>query len=72
LKNDQNITNKQNIYPDAMIRLADCYFMQKQYKSSAQYYDEVIKSNALGADYALYQKPLLTDLAEITMIKLPA
>ncbi len=62
LKNDQNITNKQNIYPDAMIRLADCYFMQKQYKSSAQYYDEVIKSNALGADYALYQKAIIDGL----------
>jgi TolA-binding protein len=62
LKNDQNITNKQNIYPDAMIRLADCYFMQKQYKSSAQYYDEVIKGNTLGADYALYQKAIIDGL----------
>ena len=62
LKNDNNITNKQNVLPDAMIRLADCYFMQKQYKSSAQYYDEVIKANAQGADYALYQKSIIDGL----------
>lgn len=62
LKNDNNITNKQNVLPDAMIRLADCYFMQKQYKSSSQYYDEVIKANAQGADYALYQKSIIDGL----------
>ena len=62
LKNATNITQKQNIYPDAVIRLADCYFMQKQYKSSAQYYDEIIKTNAQGADYALYQKSIIDGL----------
>jgi hypothetical protein len=53
-----------------VIRLADCYFMQKQYKSSAQYYDEIIKSNAQGADYALYQKAIIDGLGGNTMIKL--
>lgn len=62
LKNDNNITNRQNVYPDAMIRLADCYFMEKEYKSAKQYYDEVIKSNAIGADYALYQKSIIDGL----------
>ncbi|HNJ01331.1 MAG TPA: tetratricopeptide repeat protein [Chitinophagales bacterium] len=62
LRTDANITNKNNILPDALIRLADGYFMQKQYKQSAQYYEEVIKSNALGADYALYQKSIIDGL----------
>ncbi|MDB5226833.1 MAG: hypothetical protein JWN78_1026 [Bacteroidota bacterium] len=62
LKNDANITNRQNVYPDAVIRLADCYFMQKEYKLSSQYYDEVIKANALGADYALYQRSIIDGL----------
>lgn len=63
LKNDNNITNRQNLYPDALTRLADCYFMQKQYKSSAQYYDELIRSNAPGADYALYQRSIIDGLS---------
>ena len=62
LKFDNNLTNKQSIYPDAMIRLADCYFMQKNYKPAAQYYDEVVKANAQGADYALYQKAIIDGL----------
>ncbi len=62
LKNDNNLTNKQQVYPDAMIRLADCYFMEKQYKSASQYYDEVIRANAQGADYALYQKSIIDGL----------
>ena len=70
LKNDNNSTNKQSVYPDAVIRLADCYFMQKQYKSAAQYYDEVVKANAQGADYALYQKAIIDGLAGSTNDKI--
>jgi TolA-binding protein len=62
LKNDINSSNKQQVYPDAVIRLADGYFMLKQYKSSAQYYDEIIRANAQGADYALYQKSIIDGL----------
>ena len=62
LKTDNNLVNRQNLYPDAVLRLADGYFMQKQYKQAAQYYDELIKSNSLGADYALYQKSILLGL----------
>jgi TolA-binding protein len=70
LKNDNNLTNKQNVYPDAVIRLADCYFMQKQYKSAAQYYDEIVKSNAQGADYALYQTAIINGLGGNTNDKI--
>ena len=63
LKNDANTTNKQQVYPDALLRLADCYFMQKQYKSATPYYDEVIKANATGADYALYQRAIIDGVA---------
>ena len=62
LKNDNNTTNRQQVYPDAEIRLADCYFMQKQYKQAAQYYTDVINVNAPGADYALYQKAIIDGL----------
>lgn len=62
LKLDNNATNKQQVFPDAEIRLADCFFMQKQYKSAAQYYNDVITANAQGADYALYQKSIIDGL----------
>jgi TolA-binding protein len=62
LKLDNNATNKQQVFPDAEIRLADCYFMQKQYKSAAQYYNDVITANAQGADYALYQRSIIDGL----------
>ncbi len=61
LKND-NGTLKQTVYPDAAVRLADCYYMQKQYKYASQYYDEIIKANMQGADYALYQKSIIDGL----------
>jgi TolA-binding protein len=62
LKTDNSVSVKQTIYPDAVLRLADGYFIQKQYKSSAQYYDEIINANANGADYALYQKSIIEGL----------
>jgi tetratricopeptide (TPR) repeat protein len=62
LRADPNPTNSQNIYSDAVLRLADCYFMQKKYAQSAKYYDEIIHSNAVGADYAMYQKAIIDGL----------
>lgn len=62
LKSDNNVTNKQQVFPDAELRLADCFFMQKQYKQASQYYNDVINVNAQGADYALYQKSIIDGL----------
>lgn len=59
LKTDANANNQQQIYPDALLRLADCNFMQKQYNAASISYDAVIKTNAQGADYALYQKSII-------------
>lgn len=41
---------------DAKLRIADSYYIQKNYEKAANYYDAVIKSNMQDADYALYQK----------------
>ncbi|MCC6571111.1 MAG: tetratricopeptide repeat protein, partial [Chitinophagales bacterium] len=62
LKTSTQPALKNNLYPDAAIRLADGHFMQKQYKQSAQYYDEIVKANMQGADYALYQKAIIDGL----------
>jgi TolA-binding protein len=63
LKNSNNENINKTIYPDALIRLADAYFIQKQYTSAEKNYDVVIKNNFQGADYALYQKSIIEGLS---------
>jgi len=44
---------------DARLRMADCYFMQKQYSEAIRQYDLAINApRAADADYALYQKSI--------------
>lgn len=40
---------------DALIRTGDCYFIQKQYLPSLDYYEDAIALNSRNTDYALYQ-----------------
>ena len=49
-------------YYDAILRTADTYFAQKQYKDAVQYYERIIKANRPSADYALYQKGIIQGL----------
>jgi TolA-binding protein len=51
----KNATNKQN-YDDAMVRLADCYFVQKNFTAASQIYDIVALGGQENKDYALFQK----------------
>lgn len=62
LKNNTASNINQTLYPDALLRLADAYFIQKQYKSAEMHYDVVVKNNFQGADYALYQKSIIDGL----------
>jgi TolA-binding protein len=48
-----------NRYDDATLRLADSYFMLKNYSDAIQYYDMAINNNAKSKDYALYEKSVL-------------
>ena len=43
-------------YSDALNRTADCYFIQTDYTMAIQYYDQCIKVDETGVDYALFQK----------------
>lgn len=47
------------VYTDAAIRTADCYFAEKNYNKALDYYDIVIQKELIGSDYALYQKALI-------------
>ncbi len=49
---------KIEIQNDAYMRAGDCFFMQKDYSSSIEYYDNAIKMKKLDTDYGLYQKSL--------------
>ncbi len=43
-------------YEDALIRLADCYYVNKLYAQSISLYDQAIKENNPDKAYAYYQK----------------
>ncbi|MEO7209360.1 MAG: tetratricopeptide repeat protein [Chitinophagaceae bacterium] len=45
---------------DAYARIADCYFMQKNYSKAVQMYDNIINQNFPAADYALFQKAIIS------------
>jgi tetratricopeptide (TPR) repeat protein len=50
------------VYTDAVLRMADCYFADKNYTNSLTYYDLMIQKDLKGADYALFQKALILGL----------
>ena len=43
-------------YYDATLRLADTYYVAKNYQQALDLYDKVIQANAADKDYAYYQK----------------
>jgi tetratricopeptide (TPR) repeat protein len=58
VKLDATKTNPE-VYTDAVIRIADCYFVSRNYNQAIEYYDKVVKDDLNGADYALFQKSLI-------------
>lgn len=55
---------KNNILPDALLRLGDSYFMLKLYDKAANTYGEVVDKNGSGKEYAMYQKGFIQGLLE--------
>lgn len=49
-----------NISQDAYVRSADCYFMDKKFAKALQMYETVLNSNLPAADYALFQKAIIS------------
>lgn len=67
-------TLKSSIYPDAVLRLADCSFMNKDYSKALSLYNEVTSNKYAGTDYAYFQKGMLHGIkdelsAKITSLK---
>jgi tetratricopeptide (TPR) repeat protein len=46
-------------YSDAMVRLADCYYAQKNYDDAVRSYDLALNANTPDKDYAYYQKGVI-------------
>ncbi len=57
-----NSSTAGKIYPDAILRSGDCNFMQREYAAASKSYDKIIQANSRGADYAYYQKGILSGL----------
>ena len=53
---------KPELVTDARCRIADCYFVAKQYSEAARYYAQVSAKNGRSTDYALYQQGLIQGL----------
>lgn len=50
------------IYPDALLRSADCYFMLKQNSKAEANYNLVVDGSFQGSDYAFFQKAIIQGL----------
>ncbi|MBO3697330.1 tetratricopeptide repeat protein [Roseivirga sp. E12] len=56
----QNEPNRLN-YDDAILRLADCYYVDKEYATAISYYQRAIDNNNPNVDYAYFQKGVVRD-----------
>lgn len=59
----ERATDKQN-YNDAILRLADCYYVEKEYASAISYYDRAINNDNPQKDYAYFQKGVVRDFQD--------
>ena len=62
-KESYTLANK-DIYLDNSQRLADCYFLNRQYREAINEYSVIINKNYKAADYALFQKGMLHGLVD--------
>ncbi|HEY1025827.1 MAG TPA: tetratricopeptide repeat protein [Sphingobacteriaceae bacterium] len=51
-----------NTLADATLRLADSYFVLKNYDNALQYYNRIIANKGKGEDYALFQRGMIQGL----------
>ncbi|MCR9064758.1 MAG: tetratricopeptide repeat protein [Cytophagales bacterium] len=46
---------------DALLRMADCYLIQKDFRNALKYYEQALANNRTDKDYALFQKGVTLD-----------
>jgi tetratricopeptide (TPR) repeat protein len=57
-----NQNTEQKNVQDAYLRLADCYFAQRDYNQALTFYNQVIQQNTADKDYAYFQKGVIQQL----------
>lgn len=66
LYNFKEFTNKANrsqpAYSDALIRLADCYYVSKAYQDAITYYNRARAANSPDDDYILFQTGVINGI----------
>ncbi|KAA5547731.1 tetratricopeptide repeat protein [Adhaeribacter rhizoryzae] len=60
--NDNSAKSSPAYLNDAIIRLADCYYIAKNYAQALSLYDQAITQNAQDRDYAYFQKGVIYGL----------
>ena len=60
----------QNTVNDATLRLADSYFVMKNYGQAMQQYDKIIQAGVKGEDYALFQRGMIQGLQGQNEVKI--
>jgi len=55
----ESVKVKNKLYPDVVLRLADCNFMTKNYSEALHQYETAVNRKYNSADYALYQMGVL-------------
>jgi TolA-binding protein len=60
--NDNSVRQDNPNLMDATLRLADCNYVQKDYREALSLYDKVLTSNSPDKDYATYQKGIVLGL----------
>ncbi|MBL3655701.1 tetratricopeptide repeat protein [Fulvivirga sediminis] len=59
----ENSTDKQ-YYDDALLRVADCYYVSKRYKDALTYYQRAVRYNKADNDYAHLQAGIVMGLMD--------
>lgn len=47
------------LFTDASIRIADCYFVLRNYSKALEYYEVIVLKKLNGTDYAMYQQAMI-------------
>ena len=61
---DNSIGENKETIADALNRIADCYFYQRDYKVADQYYKMSISTDSSACDFALYRSALAQGLSK--------
>ncbi|MFC7000001.1 tetratricopeptide repeat protein [Rufibacter roseus] len=60
--NDNSIRSNNPNYADAMVRLADTYYVNKDYAAALNWYDQALTNKTPDADYVHFQKGVVYNL----------